>query len=117
VIDLSSLSVGHSAGGFYDLPKAIREQTVKDYTRTAPGLYNILNNQLDLTSYLTSIKTPSLVVWGDHDRTLVPASFVKLVAALPNATGRSIRAGHVPHQANIEWFNSQVLEFLASLCH
>ena len=116
IIDLSSQSVGHGAGGLYALPEEIREQTILDYTHTAPGLYNILNNQLDLTSYISSIKTPSLVVWGDHDRTLAPTSFSKLVTALPTAIGRSIRAGRVPHQSNLKWFNSLVLEFLASLC-
>src|SRR6202142_2764668 len=82
IIDLSSLSLGHSAGGLYDLPKDIRDQTVLDYTRTAPGSYNILNDQLDLTSFISSITTPSLVVWGNQDRKLAPASFAKLVAAL-----------------------------------
>jgi hypothetical protein len=37
------------------------------------------------------------------------------VEIMPQATGRSIRAGHVPHQSNAEWFNEQVLEFLSRL--
>jgi pimeloyl-ACP methyl ester carboxylesterase len=117
VIDLSSFSLGHSVGGMHTLPIEIREQTVLDYTRTAPGVYNILNKELDLTPKLSSIKVPSLVVWGNHDRTLAPSSFAKLVATLPNATGKFIEAGHVPHQSDSVWFNQVVLEFLASLCH
>jgi pimeloyl-ACP methyl ester carboxylesterase len=116
IIDLSSLSVGHSAGGLYALPREIREQTVRDYIRTAPGVYNVLNEKLEFTSFLTSISIPALVIWGDQDRTLKPASFEKLVAALPNARGRSIRAGHVPHQSDADWFDRAALDFLASLC-
>lgn len=63
-IDISSLSLGHSVGGLYGLPREIREQTVVDYTRTAPGVYNILNKKLELTADLSSIKAPTLVIWG-----------------------------------------------------
>ena len=115
IIDISSLSMGHSAGGLHALPERVRAQTALDYTRTAPGVYNVLNGKLDLTPNLASITIPSLVLWGDHDQTLSPASFGKLVNMLPNAIGRSIQAGHVPHQSNADWFNSVVLEFLASL--
>jgi pimeloyl-ACP methyl ester carboxylesterase len=116
IIDVSSISMGHSAGGLHALPEEVRAQTTLDYTRTAPGVYNILSEGLDLTAGLASITRSSLVVWGDRDQTLAPASFAKLVAILPHATGRSIRAGHVPHQSEAVWFNGQVLEFLASLC-
>jgi len=116
IIDLSSILLEHSAHGLHALPEEIRQQTVVDYTRTAPGVYNILNQQLDLSPYLASITAPSLVIWGDHDRTLLPASFTRLVADLPKATGRSIKAGHVPHQSNADWINKLVLEFLASNC-
>jgi pimeloyl-ACP methyl ester carboxylesterase len=115
IIDISSLSMGHSAGGLHALPEEVRAQTALDYTRTAPGVYNILNAKLDLTSNLSSITIPSLVIWGDRDQTLAPASFDKLVSMLPNAKGRSIRAGHVPHQSNSDWFNALVLEFLSAL--
>lgn len=112
IIDISSLSIGHSAGGLHALPREVRAQTALDYTRTAAGVYNILNAKLDLTSNLHSIKMSSMVIWGDRDQTLAPASFEKLVCILPNAIGRSIRAGHVPHQSNSDWFDGLVLEFL-----
>ena len=116
VIDISSLSFGDGAGGLYGLSKETREQTVLDYTRTTPGVYNLLNKDLELTANLPSIEAPTLVVWGEQDRTLLPKSFKKLVAALPNATGKSIKAGHIPHQSNPDWFNRSVLEFLATHC-
>lgn len=112
IVDVTSRAMGHSAGALHSLPEHIRAQTALDYTRTAPGVYNIPSVLADLTEYLPSIFIPTLVVWGSHDQTLAPESFPRLVHALPRAEGRSIRAGHVPHQSNAEEFNAAVLEFL-----
>lgn len=115
VVDITSVSMGHSSGALHALPEHIRAQTALDYTRTASGVYNIPNTGEDLTDHLHSISKPTLVVWGERDQTLAPSSFHKLLELMPNATGRSIRAGHVPHQSNSEWFNELVLEFLETL--
>ncbi len=115
IIDLWSLSMGHSAGGLHALPESVRAQTALDYLRTAPSAYNILRSDLDLTPNLSDLAMPVLVAWGERDRTLAPASFSKLVAALPNARGESTDTGHVPHQSDAAWFNKLVLEFLNSL--
>jgi pimeloyl-ACP methyl ester carboxylesterase len=115
IVDISSMIMGHSSGALHALPKEIRARTALDYLRTAPGVYNIPNTGLDFSKHLSSISTPTLVVWGDRDQTLAPASFTRLVNAMPNATGRHIRAGHVPHQSNAEWFNPIALDFLKGL--
>jgi pimeloyl-ACP methyl ester carboxylesterase len=115
VVDITSVSMGHSTGAIHALPEHIRAQTALDYTRTAPGVYGIPNTSADLTEHLHSISKPTLVVWGENDQTLAPPSFHKMVELMPHATGKSIRAGHVPHQSNAEWFNEQVLEFLKEL--
>ena len=115
VVDITSVGMGHSSGALHALPERIRAQTALDYTRTAPGVYNTPNTGEDLTDFLDSISKPTLVVWGDRDQTLAPSSFHKLVELMPRARGASIRAGHVPHQSNAEWFNEQVLEFLEGL--
>ena len=115
IIDVTSRAMGHSAGALHSLPEHIRAQTALDYTRTAPGVYNIPNVLGDQTNYLSSISLPTLVVWGSQDQTLAPASFPKLVDALPRAEGRTIPAGHVPHQSNADEFNGMVLEFLNRL--
>ena len=115
VIDITSVSMGHSTGALHALPEHIRAQTALDFTRTVPGVYNIPNSGEDLTDHLHSISKPTLVVWGDRDQTLAPASFHKMVELMPRAIGRSIRAGHVPHQSNAELFNDMVLEFLKEL--
>ena len=114
-MDITSMSMGHSTGAIHSLPEHIRAQTALDYTRTAPGAYNLINTGADLTSNLFSISVPALVVWGDHDQTLAPTSFHKIVEAMPHAKGLSLQAGHVPHQSNAPEFNQMVLEFLQGL--
>jgi len=115
VVDITSVSMGHGSGTLHALPERIRAQTALDYTRTAPGVYNIPNTGEDLTDHLSSISVPTLVVWGDRDQTLAPSSFHKMVDLMPHAAGQSVRAGHVPHQSNAEWFNELALEFLGRL--
>lgn len=115
IVDITSLAMGHSAGALHSLPEKIRAQTALDYSRTAPGVYNIPNTCEDLTGRLHSISKPALVVWGERDQTLSPVSFHKLVELMPHATGASIRAGHVPHQSHAGWFNALALAFLKNL--
>ena len=115
VVDVTSRAMGNSAGALHSLPEHIRAQTALDYTRTAPGVYNIPNTMHDLEDYIPSISLPALVVWGDRDQTLALSSFPELVKKLPNVVGRTISAGHVPHQSNAGEFNEMVMEFLQEL--
>jgi len=115
VVDVTSMSMGHSTGALHSLPEHIRAQTATDYTRTAAGVYNLLNTGEDLTEHVSSISTPTLVVWGDHDQTLAPASFSRLVKTMPHAKGLTVNAGHVPHQSNAPEFNQMVMAFLRGL--
>jgi pimeloyl-ACP methyl ester carboxylesterase len=111
-VDVASVAMGHSKGALHSLPKKTRAQTVLDYKRTAPGVYHVPNDIADLTPYLREIAVPALVVWGEHDSTLTPASFARLVEALPRVQGEILRAGHVPHQSNAAVFNQIVMKFL-----
>lgn len=115
IVEMTSMAMGHSSGALHSLPEHIRAQTALDYARTAPGVYNIINDEHDLNGEAASISIPSLVVWGDRDKTLSPASFPRLVKQMPRAVGKSLRAGHVPHQSNAEEFNEIVVEFLKTL--
>ena len=115
VVDVTSRAMGHSAGALHSLPEHVRAQTALDYTRTAPGVYNIPNTLQDLDDYLPSLSLPTLVVWGDRDQTLAPSSFPELVKKLPHAVGRTVSAGHVPHQSNAGEFNKMVMEFIKNL--
>jgi pimeloyl-ACP methyl ester carboxylesterase len=115
IVDVTSVAMGHSAGAMHSLPEKVRAQTALDYTRTAPGVYSVPNDLEDLTGDLHRIPVSTLVVWGERDQTLAPGSFPRLVQAMPCATGKSIRAGHVPHQSNADEFNRYVLDFLRGL--
>jgi pimeloyl-ACP methyl ester carboxylesterase len=111
IVDATSLSMGHSNGGSHNLPKRVRVQTALDYKRTAPGTYNLPAEGLDLRHHLTEIPHRTLVVWGERDATLQPASFAELVAGLPDAHGKRLQGGHVPHQSHA----TEVMEYLAAL--
>ena len=116
IVDVTSVALGHSAGGIHSLPQTVRAQTALDYTRTAPGVYNLPNVVEDLTPHLPHIDIPTLVAWGDRDQTLAPSSFPKLVKSLPRAKGKPVHgAAHVPHQSHTEEFNQMVLEFIRGL--
>ncbi len=114
-VDVSSVAMGHSIGALHSLPEKIRAQTALDYKRTAPGVYHILSVISDLMPYMHEINVPALVVWGDHDPTLAPASFSRAVEALPKARGEILHAGHVPHQSDAAAFNQIVMGFLREI--
>jgi pimeloyl-ACP methyl ester carboxylesterase len=114
-VDIASVAMRLDNRTLHSLPERIRAQTALDYTRTAPGIYNVPNTVEDLTDHVSSISIPTLVVWGERDQTLAPASFQKLVDAMPRAKGKSFRAGHVPHQSRAEEFNQVVMDFIRGL--
>jgi pimeloyl-ACP methyl ester carboxylesterase len=114
-VDLSSVAIGHSVGSLRSLPEKARTQTILDYKRTAPGIYHVPRVISDMSQHLPEIGTPTLVVWGDQDRTLRPASFPRLVTALPKGRGEVLQAGHVPHQSHVGDFNQIVTRFLREL--
>ncbi|HEY5730605.1 MAG TPA: alpha/beta hydrolase [Anaerolineales bacterium] len=115
VVDFTSIGMGHNSGAVHALPERIRAQTALDYTRTASGVYNVPNTMKDLTDILPSISTPALIVWGERDQTLAPSSFLKMMNNMPRAEGKTIPAGHVPHQSNVREFNEMVVKFLRRL--
>ncbi len=111
-IDLTSFSIRNG----YALSEEVRVQTAADYKRAHPGIFNIPHLLSDLTPRLSSVSQPTLVLWGARDQTLSPASFTKILKALPNASGSAIPgAGHVPHQSHPVEFNRLVLAFLRGL--
>lgn len=116
IVDATSIAMGHSAGGAHALDEATRKQTALDYTRTAPGVYNIPNTMDDLTPRLPLVTHPTLLLWGTRDNTLSPRSFDHMLRLLPNARGQAIPgAGHVPHQSHPAQVNRLIMQFLARL--
>lgn len=85
-----------------------------DLKRASPHFVYITRNMPDLTDSLHDVNAPTLVIWGERDQTLRPASFPRLVQILPNATGYPVNAtGHQPHISKPELINRLTLEFLA----
>lgn len=112
VVDLTSLSIRNG----YVLPKEVRLQTAADYKRAHPGIFNLLHSSEDLTPCLPSVSQPTLVLWGEHDQTLAPVLFAKILKEIPASSGFPIPgAGHVPHQSHATEFNWRVMEFLRAM--
>ena len=90
-----------------------RRQVAVDSKRASPHFVYITQDIPDLTDRLPEVNVPALVVWGERDQTLRPASFPRLVQYLPNATGYPVSAtGHQPHYSKPDLVNRLTLEFL-----
>lgn len=117
LVDVTSFNyyVGHRES--HVLPEHIRYQTALDYKRASSGIYNIPRSLPNLTSNLSSIQQPTLLLWGGRDQTLAPDSFPKIGRLLPNVVASHIMpiCGHVPHQCHPHKFNPHVMKFLGDL--
>lgn len=117
LVDVTSFSVYVGKRESHTLPEHVRYQTALDYKRASSGVYNYPRTLPPLTSSLSHITQPTLLLWGGRDQTLAPSSFPKLKSLLPNI--RSAHefplCGHVPHQCHPGQFNPQVMNFLGSL--
>jgi len=90
-----------------------RQQIVLDIKRAAPEILHILPTVPDLSPFLPQIPTRTLVIWGNRDLTLLPSSFPKIVAALPDATSEKIKyCGHQPHLSRPDLVNPFITAFL-----
>lgn len=90
-----------------------RRRTASDLKRASPYIFHTTHTVRDLSPYLPQLQAKTLVIWGDKDLTLRPASFSHLVKILPNAVGQPILGcGHLPHIAHPNLVASLVLEFL-----
>jgi len=115
-IDISSLMMGRSGGSLHALPEPIRAQIALDYRRSAPGIYHMLGTMRDLAADLGRVTAPVLLIGGDHDQTLDPATFRQLAARLPNVAGTHyLHASHVVHQSHPGEVTALILEFLSKL--
>lgn len=82
----------------------------------ARALHNILRNwETDvrsLTGVIARVKQPVMLIWGDRDRAVEPASAQRLQEALRQAELAVIPgAGHLPSEEVPEVFNRLVLDF------
>lgn len=73
-------------------------------------------NRPDYSEFAATLKVPTLVVWGEEDRTIAPETTKKLIQQIPKAKGAPIaKAGHLPFLENPTVFNQAVQAFLSSL--
>jgi pimeloyl-ACP methyl ester carboxylesterase len=90
-----------------------RQQIANDYKRASPLFVYTAREIPDLTGDINKITAPSLVIWGEKDRTLKANSFPQIVRAMPNATGYIVSgSGHQPHIGQPTLVNNQILAFL-----
>ena len=117
LVDLTSTHYFGPRQQPHSLPERIRSQTALDFSRASAGIYNIPYTLPVLTHELAKISQPTLLIWGNRDRTLAPGSFSTLEKLLPNVWGSHNLpiCGHVPHQCHPEKFNPLVMDFLARI--
>jgi pimeloyl-ACP methyl ester carboxylesterase len=95
---------------------AVRRQIAADVKRAAPEIMYIPGSMHDLTTCLPRIEQPILLLWGELDPTLAPASFERLRAGLPAAQGGMIAGSfHQPHLTAAAHVLAQTRKFLEQI--
>ncbi len=94
----------------YSAPLAI-EGTIDHALKIAACLRNDLGEIKAVLPAIADI--PTLLIWGDRDRAVLPASSAPLKAQFRNAELVMIKgAGHLPYEEFPEEFNRVLIEFL-----
>ena len=113
---LMNLLMGWDPSKPADFPPEARRQIANDYKRASPHIVYITRAFPDLTPLLTQLTVPTLLIWGEKDQTLQPASFHRLAKLIPGvATSAIPGCGHQPHIGQPALVNHLTLDFLASL--
>jgi pimeloyl-ACP methyl ester carboxylesterase len=90
-----------------------RYQIAYDYKRAAPLIMHIPGTLPDITAEFAQISVPVIVIWGQKDQTLDPASFPQLIDMLKHADGKMLEeAGHQPHIGHPDEVNGWILDFI-----
>jgi len=97
----------------HDLPQHVRKQMAENYRHAAPGIFKLPFTARNLEPDLPNILIPTLVIYGTRDTTLNPRSIERLINLMPNAEGKGLKTGHVPHQSNPEETLQFILDFIA----
>jgi 3-oxoadipate enol-lactonase len=81
---------------------------------TAVATLQAIAGRPDLTPVLSTVRVPTLVVWGEEDQLIPPSQSQSMVARIPNGVGVGIPgAGHLPSLEAPEPFNRAMNELLA----
>ncbi|HZY69580.1 MAG TPA: alpha/beta hydrolase [Thermoplasmata archaeon] len=82
-------------------------------TPTIVGSLRAIADRPDLTPVLSSIRVPTLVIWGENDRLIPPTQSRSMVSQIPYGRGVGIPgAGHLPSVEAPEAFASALEDFL-----
>ncbi len=84
---------------------------------TARSLLDITTSQgPPVSSFLTQLHAPALLLWGEQDTWVPWDQGQRLAEELPNALLVSHPdAAHCPMETHADWFNQEILHFLAAL--
>jgi pimeloyl-ACP methyl ester carboxylesterase len=95
------------------LSLAVRQQQAADVQRADPAVTHLIRRLEPVPTQPRKITLPVLVLWGEHDLSLSPSSFPRLVETLPNAQGFPVPGcGHHPHLQKPAEVNRAILDFL-----
>jgi pimeloyl-ACP methyl ester carboxylesterase len=113
---LINILLGWDPSSSADFSPLARQQIANDYKRASPHFVYITRDIPALTNSLQQVQVPTLVIWGEHDLTLRPETFERLVEQLPRGSSHPIpECGHQPHIGKPALVNRLVLDFLAGL--
>jgi 3-oxoadipate enol-lactonase len=85
-------------------------------TKTIAGTLEAIARRPDLTPVLSTVRVPTLVLWGEEDRLIPPAQSRSMVAKLPEGRGVGIPgAGHLPFLEVPDQFAEALEAFLGRL--
>jgi len=106
-------------GGILPVARKIiyRFAGVHDYHQTSPLMKKVFQNIVkeDLSAFAALIKTPTLIIWGDSDKSTPVEDAYELNKIIPGAKLEIIEnCGHNPHRTHNEELVKKISEFLMS---
>jgi len=110
------VTIGKMLGLHFILPKKLRESLASaDYRNASPTMKKTFANIIDadLTHLFPTIKSPTLIIWGNKDKVL-PVRYTKIYRKLiPDCTVRIVYdVGHSPHLEDFAQFTGIVDDYL-----
>lgn len=98
-----------------NLPGPMVSQIALDFMRAHPNFIYTVPSAHDLSPYLKDLRSPTLVIFGEKDRTLDRESFVHLADSIPDCVYEKVSgAGHTPHLTESKATNQLILDFISS---
>lgn len=97
------------------LSKSELHKMAVDFKRCSPNIAYLPRTVNDITTRLGDLKTPTRLIWGNHDHTLSASWYVHAASKMPDSAYKELKAGHNPHLSDFFEVYPVVLDFLASI--